>query len=324
MGLMRRALLWGSDSAWLRRRVEGHPLLRARVSRLIPGETADAALAARVLQTHGIGAVLTRLGGQVSEPRQAEQTTAEYLAVLDRVARTGLDAHISVKLTQLGLNVSTALCDANLQRLVRRAAELRNSVAIDMEDPGTVEATVEAYRRARAVSPNIWLCLQAYLRRTAADVTALLPLAPAIRLVKGGFTGTGEGAFRHERDVRANYVSLATRLLQEQRRGTGTRAAFATHDRPLIKQLTEIAAAESLPAGAIEFLMVYGVHPDEQLRLVGAGYRVRALISFGPDWFPWYMRRLATRPANLLLVLRSMFRGKRATVIHSSTSDRRV
>src|ERR1019366_4832176 len=174
-----------------------------------------------------------------------------YLAVLDRVARSGLDAHISVKLTHLGLNVSAALCEANLHRLVRRAVELRTSVAIDMEDPDSVEATIEAYRRARAVSPNVWLCLQAYLRRPAADVASLLPLAPAILLVKGGFTGTGEGAFRHERDVRANYVSLATRLLQEQRRGTGTRAAFATHDRALIKQLSETAAAEGLPAGAV-------------------------------------------------------------------------
>jgi proline dehydrogenase len=322
MGVTRRALLWGSNSAWLRRRVEGHPFLRARVSRLIAEETAGATLAARALQTDGIAAVLTRLGGPVSERRHAEQATGEYLALLETVARLGLDAQISVKLTQLGLNVSDALCDANLRRLVRRAAELRNSVGIDMEDAASVDATIEAYRRARVVSPCVWLCLQAYLRRTAADVASLLPLAPAIRLVKGGFTGTGEGAFGHEREVRASYLSLAATLLQEQRRGTGTRAAFATHDRPLIEQLQKIAVREGLPADAVEFLMLYGVRTPEQLQLAREGYRVRALVSFGPDWFPWYMRRLASKPANLLLVLRSVVGNQSATTTSTFCGSR--
>lgn len=307
MGITRTILLSCSQSRWLRERASRYEFVRHAVSRFMPGEKIEAAFdAARVLHERGIATVLTELGENITEAAEAEQVTRHYLDVLDGVGRVGLDAHISVKLTQLGLDLGLDLCHGHLAAIVERAGEFRNFVWIDMEGTAYTDSTIELFRRVRAKHPNVGICLQAYLRRTAQDVAALLPLAPAIRLCKGAYKEPRDRAFARKREVDGNYLALATRLLSEEARRAGARPAFATHDRRLIDRIEALASSAGVSQGAFEIQMLYGIQREEQARLATEGYRVRVLISYGAAWFPWYMRRLAERPANLLFVLRNL------------------
>jgi proline dehydrogenase len=307
MPLLRDALLRAARSGWLRERAVRCSFVRRSVSRFMPGETLDDALsAARALHQRGVPAIFTRLGENVGDCGEADAVTRHYLEVLDRVADGGLDAQISVKLTQLGLDQDPEHCFVNLERLVRHAEQRRNFVWIDMESSEYVERTLEQYRRARAASPRVGVCLQAYLRRTAADVEALLPLRPAIRLVKGAYREPPQLAFPRKRDVDEAFFALSARLLRAAGGGEAGLLALGTHDARLIRRALELAAAESLPAGAWEVEMLYGIRRGLQERLAAEGVRLRVLIAYGEYWFPWYMRRLAERPANVLFVLRSL------------------
>jgi proline dehydrogenase len=228
---------------------------------------------------------------------------------LERVKEHKLDAAISVKLTQLGLDLNADGCLANVQRLVERAQELGNFVWIDMEGSEYTDATLQLYRRVRAQHANVGVCVQAYLYRTEKDLDDLLPLATAIRLVKGAYNEPPELAYPRKKDVDDNYFRLAQRLLDPQVRKAGTRAGFATHDLRLIHQIEQVAEGLGLPKESVEFQLLYGIQRPEQVRLAQAGYRVRVLISYGSQWFPWFMRRLAERPANLTFVMRNLFSG---------------
>jgi proline dehydrogenase len=283
--------------------------VRRTVERFIPGETLEAALqAGLILQHQGIGTVFTYLGENVTDTREAEAVAAHYVEVLTRIRDWPQPAEISVKLTQLGLDVDPELCSANLWRLLKAAAP-HQTVWIDMESSPYVDTTLEIYRRARAAYPNVGVCLQAYLRRTERDLLSLLPLGPAIRLVKGAYREPPELAFPRKRDVDANFFALARRLLSEEARRNGVRAAMATHDRRLIRRIAEFAAASGIPPAETEFQMLYGIQRDEQRRLAREGYRMLVLISYGSFWFPWFMRRLAERPANLFFLVRHLFFG---------------
>jgi len=310
MGLLRSVFLAGSQSRWLRERAVNFRPVRRAVSRFMPGDDLEAALAAaRSLRAAGIGSVLTYLGENVQKPEEAEQVTRHYLEVLARAKQTALDAEISVKLTQLGLDLGRAACEAGLASLIERAASDGTWVWIDMESSAYTDVTLDIYRRARARFPNVGVCVQAYLRRTERDLESLIPLGGGLRLVKGAYREPPDKAFPKKRDVDANYFALARRLLGPEARRADVRTIFGTHDSALIRRIEEAARLAGLKPKDVEFQMLYGIKRDEQSRLAAQGYRFRVLISYGDAWFPWYMRRLAERPANVLFVLRNVFNG---------------
>jgi len=310
MGLLRSAFLAGSQSRWLRERAVNFRPVRRAVSRFMPGDDLEAALAAaRSLRAAGIGSVLTYLGENVQKPEEAEQVTRHYLEVLARAKQTALDAEISVKLTQLGLDLGRAACEAGLVSLLERAVADGTWVWIDMESSAYTDVTLDIYRRARARFPNVGVCVQAYLRRTERDLESLIPLGGGLRLVKGAYREPPDKAFPKKRDVDANYFALARRLLGPEARRADVRTIFGTHDSALIRRIEEAARLAGLKPKDVEFQMLYGIKRDEQSRLAAQGYRFRVLISYGDAWFPWYMRRLAERPANVLFVLKNVFNG---------------
>ena len=308
MSVMRHALLALSTNAWMRDRATKTAFVRRSVSRFMPGEQIDDALrAAAELKPQGITTILTKLGENLTHADEAEQVTLHYLDVLDRVAASGLDAHISIKPTQLGLDLDRALCERNLDRLIARATERNNFVWIDMESSPYVDPTLDLYRRTRAKTPRVGIALQAYLRRTAKDVESLIPLGAAIRIVKGAYLEPPEIAFARKADTDENYFKLCTRLLAPDARKPGALLHIATHDVALANRLSAYIAEHDVPQSAYEFAMLYGIQRGQQARLAREGKRLRVLISYGEYWFPWYMRRLAERPANVWFVFRTMF-----------------
>jgi len=307
MGVTRSLLLAASQSAWLREHATRYRFVRRSVNRFMPGETLDEALvAARMLQEKGIGSVLTQLGENIKEASEAEKVAAHYAEVLARIHQAGLRAEISVKLTQLGLDLSLDLCFEHLKAIVARERR-ESTVWIDMESSSYVEATLGVYRRALAAFPNVGVCLQAYLFRTKNDLANLLPLRPAIRLVKGAYAEPPHVAFPKKRDVDANYFALAQELLRAKAAGQCTRAAFGTHDIPLIRCLASLVKKEGYTNSDFEVQMLYGIQRAEQERLAQEGHRSIVLVAYGTYWYPWFVRRLAERPANLWFMLRNVF-----------------
>jgi proline dehydrogenase len=305
VNLLRSLLLAGSESRWLRDRATKYRFVGRAVSRFMPGETLDDALAASA--TLQAGTVLTHLGENLRGAEEAEKVTRHYLEVLERVREANLDIEISVKLTQLGLDYSREACEKNLHALIARARSQGNWVWLDMESAAYTDVTLDIYRRARTAFPNTGLCVQAYLYRTEADLASLIALGSGVRLVKGAYREPPERAFPKKSDVDQSFFRIAERLLSPEARAKGVRAIFGTHDAVLIRRIEELARSAKLPPESLEFQMLYGIRRQEQLRLAAAGYRFRVLISYGAAWFPWYMRRLAERPANILFVLRSLF-----------------
>jgi proline dehydrogenase len=307
MALMKSVLLAASQSRWLREKAPDYWFVRRTVSRFMPGETAAEALAAaQLLQGHGIGSVFTYLGENIRDAAEARRAAEEYMEVLHQIRARSLDAEVSVKLTQLGVDISSSQCYMNLKRIIECAGE-NSTVWIDMESSQYVDITLELYRRSRTAFPNVGVCLQAYLYRTPRDIAALLPLAPAIRLVKGAYKEAPDVAYPHKKDVDENYFTLARTLLGGSALRAGVRAAIATHDPLLIHRIQDMAREEGLAKDQFEFQMLYGIQRPELVRLVREGYRARVLIAYGAYWFPWFMRRLAERPANVWFVARNLF-----------------
>ena len=308
MGVMRSLLLAGSESPWLRSHAPRLPFIRKAVTRFMPGETLDAAMAAAAaLRDQGLSTVLTELGENVSHAAQADDVVRHYVAALRTIGARGLDCHISVKLTQLGLDVDPTRCRTNLRGLLTHAKERQNFVWIDMEQHACVDATLELYRDALREFSNVGVCLQAYLYRTGADLDALIPLGGGIRLVKGAYREPFNVAMPRKRDVDDNFLVLAKRMLDRDARQSGLRAVFGTHDARLIGAIQRHMEAMASPRELVEFHLLFGIQRALQERLVREQYRTRVLISYGSQWFPWYMRRLAERPANVLFVAKSMF-----------------
>jgi proline dehydrogenase len=308
MSMMRKVLLAGSTNPWLRDRATKYSFVRRSVRRFMPGERIEDALgAARALQPQGITTILTRLGENLTTPQEAEEVTAHYLEVLDKVAASGLDAHISIKPTQLGLDLDRSLCERNLDRLIERAAHRNNFVWIDMESSPYVDRTLDLFRHARARSPRVGVALQAYLYRTVKDVEALVPLGAAIRIVKGAYLEPPDVAYPRRADVDQNFFTVCTRLLAADARRAGGLLHIATHDVALAGRLSAWIVQQGIPSSAYEFAMLYGIGTGQQARLAREGKRLRVLISYGEYWFPWYMRRLAERPANVWFVVRNVF-----------------
>ncbi|MEP6638230.1 MAG: proline dehydrogenase family protein [Chloroflexota bacterium] len=303
---MRRVFLWAARNRWLKEHLPRLRFMRRAVRRFMPGETLEDALAAaRPLQAAGIGSMYTRLGENLEHLAAADEVAAHYLEVIDKIVAAGIDGEISVKPTQLGLDIDADACLAHLVRIAEDAAGAGSYLWIDMEGSAYVDATIELYERLRAVQPQTGICLQAYLRRTAADIERLRPLDPAIRLVKGAYDEQESIAYRDRREVDASYLGLAVRFLLDGR-GRPIRLGLGTHDVTLIEQIATQAEAAGIGRDAFEVQMLYGIRTDQQFRLAKAGYRVRALIAYGEHWYPWYMRRLAERPANVWFALRQL------------------
>jgi proline dehydrogenase len=296
---MRGALLRASESPTLRRRLGRSRVARRAVLRFMPGEHLDDAVgAARGLARAGLPCVLTHLGEHVSVVAEAERAAAAYECALRALDEAKLAAHISVKPTQLGLGLDPERVLALTDGLARQAAAAGGVLWLDMEDSSTTDATIELYRRLRRHHDSVGLCLQAYLRRTRRDVAELLPLRPRIRLVKGAYREPPGLAHADLRDVDACFLELAVTLLRH-----GADPALGTHDVALLARVEEMARGLHVDRGAYEVQMLYGIRAGEQRRLAGEGHRVRVLIAYGSDWFAWYLRRLAERPANLLFAL---------------------
>jgi proline dehydrogenase len=308
MGLARHVLLAASTNPWLRERATRTSFVRRSVSAFMPGERLEDAMAASATQQRlGIGTIITKLGENLTRADEAEDVTRHYLDTIDQVKTAGLDAQISVKPTQLGLDLDQDLCFRNLQRLVDRAAERGNFVWIDMESSPYVDPTLDLFRRTRARSPRVGIALQAYLYRTAKDVETLVPLGSAIRLVKGAYLEPASIAFPKKADVDENFYKLSCRLLADDAQKAGGTLHIATHDPGLVERLGAFVEERRVPPAVYEYAMLYGIQRPLQQRLAKAGRPLRVLIAYGEYWFPWYMRRLAERPANVWFVVKNVF-----------------
>ncbi|MCI0583444.1 MAG: proline dehydrogenase family protein [Chloroflexi bacterium] len=304
---MRRLLLWMAANSWLRTRIPKLWFSQRAVRRFMPGEDLASALAAGVgFQVEGLGTLYTRLGENLTRIEEADAVAEHYRGVLDEIRQRRLDGEISVKLTQLGFDLDVERTFHHATSLAAQAGESGKSFWIDMEGSPYTESTIAFYERMKAATPNTAICLQAYLKRTAADVQRLIPLRPEIRLVKGAYAESPAIAYQTRHDVDANYLALCVTMLQAIKAGQPVRLALGTHDVRLIEQIAEHAAALGLPKTAFEIQMLYGIRMDQQRRLAREGYVVRDLIAYGEAWYPWYMRRLAERPANVLFALRQI------------------
>src|SRR4029453_141221 len=252
--MMRKLLLAGSTNPWLREKATKTAFVRRAVSRFMPGEQIEDALrAAAELKPQGISTILTKLGENLTSVDEAEEVTLHYLDVLDRVAAAGLDAHISVKPTQLGLDLDPALCQRNLDRPVERAEQRNNFVWIDMESSPYVDRTLDLFKRTRERTRRVGIALQAYLYRTPKDVEALLPLGPAIRIVKGAYLEPPEVAYPKKSDVDQAFFTLCARLMADDARQAGALLHIATHDIPLADRLVAYIKEHKIPPSAYEF-----------------------------------------------------------------------
>jgi len=303
---MRRLFLWAARNTWLRDHLPRMRFMRRAVRRFMPGETMESALdAAAPLQAAGIGTMYTKLGENLESIAEADAVADHYIAVLDAIKERGLAGEISVKPTQLGLDLDEDRALAHVTRLAAHAETTGSYVWVDMEGSAYTETTIRLYERLRAVQPRTGICLQAYLRRTAADIERLRPLDPAIRLVKGAYDEPASIAFRDKREVDASYHDLAVSFLTDGR-GRPIRLGLGTHDVALIERIAAAVAPAGVGRDGFEIEMLYGIRTGEQFRLAQEGYRVQTLIAYGDAWYPWYMRRLAERPANVTFAIRSL------------------
>ena len=303
---MRRVFLWAARNAWLRDHLPRMRFMRRAVRRFMPGETMESALdAAMPLEAAGIGTMFTKLGENLESLAEADAVADHYIAVLDAIKARGLRGEVSVKPTQLGLDLDEDRALAHLTRIASHAATTGSYAWIDMEGSAYTEATIRLYERLRAVEPSTGLCLQAYLHRTAADFERLRPLDPAIRLVKGAYDEPASIAYRNKREVDASYRRLAVDFLVSGR-GRPIRLGLGTHDVTLVEQIATDVASAGIGRDGFEVEMLYGIRAGEQIRLANAGFRVQTLIAYGDAWYPWYMRRLAERPANVTFAIRSL------------------
>ncbi|UCF19165.1 MAG: proline dehydrogenase family protein, partial [Gemmatimonadota bacterium] len=254
-----------------------------------------------------IPTILTLLGENVTRPEVAEVVARHYAGVLDQARARSSDTYLSVKPTQLGIDLDLGHTVERYRTLAAQAAEIGKLVAIDMEDSSYVDRTLEIYRRLQEEHSNVAVCLQSYLHRTADDLESLLPLNPKIRLVKGAYKEHPSVAYARKRDVDDSFLRLAKRMLDAVGKNRGTQAYFGTHDPRMVEGVIQLSETLGLDRSSFEFQMLYGIQRNLQTRLADTGYRIRVLISYGDAWFPWFMRRLAERPANVFFVLKNLF-----------------
>ena len=304
---MRGILLWCASNPWLAAHVPRWGFVRRAVRRFLPGEDFDSALRAGVdFKAKGVGVLFTRLGENITDLAEATATVEHYESVLQAAKGAGVTPEISVKPTQLGLDIDPAAALANLNRLAEAAAKAGGFMWVDMEGSGYTDVTVDLYSKVRAKHHDTGIALQAYLYRTVHDIGRLLPHGAAIRLVKGAYAEPPDRAFPAKRDVDANYLGLSVMMLPELKRGK-LRLVLGTHDVVLVRRIREFAEALGIERERLEVNMLYGIRTDELQKLAAEGHKTANLIAYGSAWYPWYVRRLAERPANVWFVARQMF-----------------
>lgn len=314
MGLGRSLLLAAAASDRLNHVATRSRVIRRATRAFMPGETPEAALDAgrRLVEKDGRGLLLTRLGEALTNLSDAEGVRDHYMVLLDQLEAGGLAGEISVKPTQLGLDQSPERCAQLAAELAARAESIGSALWLDMEDSSYVDRTLDLYEVLKKDYKSTGLALQAYLRRTPADLERLAPLGPVVRLVKGAYAEPPEKAFPKKGDTDQAFHTLAIMMLELVslgRRGEGpaSRAVLGTHDLPLVGRIQTTARERGLPADGFEVHMLYGIRSEQQARLRAEGQRVSTLISYGQDWYRWYVRRLAERPANVWFVVKSTF-----------------
>jgi proline dehydrogenase len=301
---VRSFFLFLSRQKQLRRWMETSSLAQRLSTRFVAGETLDQALAVcRQLNSEGITITLDHLGESVTSLAEAAEARDVYLRIQNAIQQGGIQGNVSLKLTQFGMDLSESECHANVAQVVRRASELQSFVRVDMESSEYVDRTLALVRDLHARFGAVGVVIQAYLYRSKADTEALCREGIRVRLCKGAYLEPAAVAFPHKEGVDRSFVEL-TRLLMDQ----GPYPAIATHDEKMIEAAKQYAASRQLPHDSFEFQMLYGIRRDLQRKLIADGYRLRLYVPFGKAWYPYYMRRLAERPANVFFILRNLFR----------------
>lgn len=308
MGISRNLLLWASENSWMRLHVPKWKFVRSAIKKFMPGEGVDdALLAAKKFKEDSIPTVFTRLGENIQHLSEGIEVRNHYLDLIDKIAEQKLDIEISLKLTQLGFDSSFEETYDRFKAITQKVKEkLGNMIWIDMEGSVYTERTIFFYKKIRGEFDNVGLCVQAYLHRTEKDLEDLLNINANIRLVKGAYKEPADIAFILKKDVDTNYMHLA-KVMLKLKSEKKIRVAFATHDEIICSQILNEAKHYSVPKDQVEFQMLYGIKSGYQVKLANKGYRLRILISYGDFWYPWYMRRLAERPANIWFVIKNLF-----------------
>lgn len=306
-GVGRSILLAASRSRTLNDFALHSSFVKRATRKFMPGESVeDALVAGREIAATGRGLIYTQLGEAITKADAAIAVRDHYLGFFDRIRTAGLPAQVSVKPTQLGLDLSQTECEGHLMTLAAKAEQTGSALWLDMEDSRYVDRTLDLCVALLRNHPSTGVAMQAYLRRTPRDLARLLPLNPTIRLVKGAYDEPGNIAFEKKADTDRAYFELASVLLDSARAG-GCSPVFGTHDLQLITRIAQRAAESGVAKDKYQIHMLYGIRDAAQRRLVADGHIVKTLISYGSAWYRWYMRRLAERPANVLFVLRSIF-----------------
>jgi len=309
MPLLRSLLLRLSRSTTLRDFIVGFSVSRRMSRRFVAGETLEEAIEAiRSLNQRGILATIDHLGENVTSKEEARLAAAEYLRALDGLAESRVDSGASLKLTQMGLDIDRSFCQENVAQIVEKAKGHGIFVRIDIEGSPHTERTFQVYRALRQRYDNVGIAIQSYLYRSEDDVRQMIPQGLNVRLCKGAYDEPPDIAFPDKRDVDANLIKLTEMLLTEEARQAGCYPALATHDEKIINWCKEHVQKEGIGKEEFEFQMLYGIRPQLQQGLAEQGYRVRAYVPYGNSWYPYFMRRLAERPANLLFLLGNLLK----------------
>ncbi len=304
-------LLYLSGARWARNLVSRIPLAQRVASRFVAGYDIDTALnVARGLESDGMLVTMDYLGESVSTVEDAIIAKDQILALLDRIeGNNDISANVSVKLSQLGLNIDPNLALENVRELLQRAELYGNKIRIDMEDSPVTDLTFDIYRTLRQTfGHRVGIVIQSYLHRTEADTLQLIDEGAWVRLCKGAYAEPAAVAFESKEDTDNNYVHLVEMMLSKQARANGLHLAVATHDEKMLWAAMEVAAANNIPASAFEFQMLYGIRRDLQKQIVADGYQMRVYVPYGEAWYPYFVRRLAERPANLWFFISNFFR----------------
>ncbi len=309
MPLLRDAFLAMSTNSLVRRFVVGFPLSRRVTRRFVAGETLEEAIAlVKKLNAEGLSVTFDVLGEAVTKESEARSAKDEYLRALDAIATSKVSSEVSVKLSQMGLDISPDLCLDNMRQIVRKAKSIPTLVTIDMEDSKHTQATLNIFKTLREEFDNVGTVIQAYLYRSEEDMKMLYAMGASIRLCKGAYKEPAEVAFPQKKDVDANYLKLEQIFLQPDGKPTGAYLAVATHDEKIINWSKQYTTEHKIDRKRFEFQMLFGIRNDLQRRLAADGYTMRVYVPYGSHWYPYFMRRLAERPANVIFLVSNLFK----------------
>lgn len=309
MPFLRDAFLALSTNPVAHKAVIGFPLSRKVTRRFVAGETLEEAVrAVRRVNESGMLGVFDFLGEAVTNAEDSLRARAEYFRILDEIEREKLNAYVSMKPTQMGLVISPELAYENIHAIATRAQEVGTTIRVEMEDSPHTQATLDLFKRLRAELVNVGVVIQSMLYRSQADVEELYALGARVRLVKGAYKEPPEVAYPLKKDVDANYLKLAEIYLRDPVAPAGAHLALGTHDSKIVGWAKQFTKEHNTPPERYEFQMLYGIRPDLQRQLAAEGYTVRVYVPYGSQWYPYFMRRLAERPANVIFLVSNLFK----------------